>query len=235
MRIGQRGRDNGVLFLVAVDDRAARIEVGYGLEATLPDALAGRILREEVVPRFRDGDYPGGLAAGVDAILGAIDGSYRGSPIDRVPFLGAGVERTRGWLDSLPDQSPGDQVFLGIFLFLFGPIVSLLVFAWLPWKKVGAGLGLGLFAAVATVIVSRYPWMLGALGIFAAIVAFVALQHLLHKLYPTRFRKPGSGGSSGVGGRAGSWSSGSSSSSSSSSSFSGGGGSFGGGGASARW
>lgn len=235
LAIGQSDKDNGILFLVAVEDRAARIEVGYGLEATLPDALAGRILREEVVPRFRDGDYPAGLAAGVDAILGALDGSYRGSFLDRVPVVGSGVERARGLLDSLPDQSPHDQVFLGVFLFLFGPIVSLLVFAWLPWKKTAAGLGLGLFAAVATAIVSRYPWMLGALGILAAIAAFVALQHLLHRLFPTRFRKPGSGGGSGVGGSSRSWSSGSSSSSSSSSSFSGGGGSFGGGGASARW
>lgn len=74
--LGQADRDNGVLLLVAVADRELRIEVGYGLEGALTDATAGSIIRNEIVPRFRDGDFDGGVLAGVDAILRAVDGEY---------------------------------------------------------------------------------------------------------------------------------------------------------------
>ena len=74
--LGQEEFDNGVLLLVARDDREMRIEVGYGLEGALPDVIASRIIRYEITPRFRDGDFDGGVRAGVDAILGAIDGTY---------------------------------------------------------------------------------------------------------------------------------------------------------------
>lgn len=61
--IGQKGKDNGVLILVAPSDRKVRIEVGYGLEPVLPDGLAGEIIREEALPAFRSGDFPGGIQA----------------------------------------------------------------------------------------------------------------------------------------------------------------------------
>lgn len=79
-RIGKKGRDNGVLLLIAKDDRQMRIEVGYGLEGTLPDAIADQIIRHEITPRFRDGDYDGGVRAGVDAIMAATKGEYKGEP-----------------------------------------------------------------------------------------------------------------------------------------------------------
>ena len=234
LAIGQKGKDNGVLLVVAYDDRAARIEVGYGLEDRLTDALAGRILREEVVPRFREGDYPAGLAAGVDAILGALEGSYRGSFLDRAPVVSTGLEWIRERIDRLPPLSVGDQVFFGIFLFVFGPLVSLLAFAWLTWKKLGAWIGLGLFAAVGGTLVWHYPWMLGALVVLVGGGILLWILNWLQKKYPDLFPATRGGGSSG--GRGGGSSSSSySSSSSSSRSFSGGGGSFGGGGASARW
>src|SRR5690606_21999053 len=74
--LGESGRDNGVLLLVARDDRELRIEVGYGLEGALTDAEAGRIIRNVIVPRFREGDFDGGVSAGVSAILGTIEGTY---------------------------------------------------------------------------------------------------------------------------------------------------------------
>jgi uncharacterized protein len=67
--IGRGGRDDGVLLLVAKDDRTLRIEVGYGLEGVIPDALAKRIISEIITPYFRQGDYYGGLAAGVDSLI----------------------------------------------------------------------------------------------------------------------------------------------------------------------
>ena len=67
-KIGKKGFDNGVILLVAVKDRKLRLEVGYGLEGVLPDAIADRIIREYIVPRFRAQDYAGGIIAGIDAV-----------------------------------------------------------------------------------------------------------------------------------------------------------------------
>ncbi|MCF8259249.1 MAG: TPM domain-containing protein [Melioribacteraceae bacterium] len=75
-KIGTKGNDNGVLFLVSKNDRKMRIEVGYGLEGALPDALASSILRNEVGPNFKRGDYFRGIASGVIAIKAATQGEY---------------------------------------------------------------------------------------------------------------------------------------------------------------
>ncbi|HXG53243.1 MAG TPA: TPM domain-containing protein [candidate division Zixibacteria bacterium] len=73
-KIGQKGFDNGAILLVARDDRKLRIEVGYGLEGVIPDAIASRIVRETIVPRFRRNDFAGGIEAGVEEILRAARG-----------------------------------------------------------------------------------------------------------------------------------------------------------------
>lgn len=76
-KLGRKGTDNGVLILVVPGDRKIRIEVGYGLEGTLTDAKSSRIIREEMAPRFRTGDFAGGITAGVRAVLGTIEGTYQ--------------------------------------------------------------------------------------------------------------------------------------------------------------
>jgi uncharacterized protein len=76
-RIGQKSLDNGVIFLVFLEDRKMRIEVGYGLEPTLTDAVASSIIRNVVAPRFREGRIADGVAAGLDAIDQAIAGTYQ--------------------------------------------------------------------------------------------------------------------------------------------------------------
>lgn len=94
-RPGQKGKDNGILLLIAKDDRKLRIEVGYGLEGVLPDGLAGQIIRREITPHFREGDYYGGIRAGVDAIMRATRNEYKadkrasseGSPVATLIFL----------------------------------------------------------------------------------------------------------------------------------------------------
>jgi uncharacterized protein len=68
-KIGQKGFDNGAILLIARDDRKLRIEVGYGLEGVMPDAIASRIIRDVITPRFRSGDFAGGIEAGVDSML----------------------------------------------------------------------------------------------------------------------------------------------------------------------
>ena len=78
-KIGQKGKNNGVLLAVFVNDRTLRIEVGYGLEGPLPDALGRRIIDREIAPHFKRGNYQAGLAAGINAILAATKGEYKGT------------------------------------------------------------------------------------------------------------------------------------------------------------
>jgi uncharacterized protein len=100
-KLGKKGFDNGVLLLVAKNDRKLRIEVGYGLEGVLPDALASRIIREVIVPRFRANDFAGGIEAGLEAIMKATQGE---------PLPAAAARRT-------PRQAPlGNWAPLLLFL-----------------------------------------------------------------------------------------------------------------------
>src|SRR5258708_7203337 len=75
-KLGTKDNDNGVLLLIALQDRKVRIEVGQGLEGVLTDALSSRINRNEIAPHFRQGDYEGGVKAGVVSIIQAIKGQY---------------------------------------------------------------------------------------------------------------------------------------------------------------
>jgi uncharacterized protein len=74
--IGQKGKDNGVLLIVAPNAHKVRIEVGYGLEGDLPDATANQIIQSEIIPKFKSGDMAGGISAGVSGILAALGGTY---------------------------------------------------------------------------------------------------------------------------------------------------------------
>ena len=73
-KLGRKGVDDGVLLLVAKDDRALRIEVGYGLEGVIPDAVAKRVVSDIIVPYFKQGDFYGGIDAGIQRLVRLIDG-----------------------------------------------------------------------------------------------------------------------------------------------------------------
>lgn len=82
--LGKKGKDNGVLFLIAMQERQMRIEVGSGLEGALTDLMASRINRNEVAPYFRQGDYDAGIIAGTQAIIKTIKGEYKNEePVTR--------------------------------------------------------------------------------------------------------------------------------------------------------
>ncbi len=103
--IGRKDRNNGVLLLVAVQDRKMRIEVGYGLEGKLTDALSSEIIRSVITPRFKAGDYAGGLDAGVEAIQAVVRGEYQAAA---------------------PVSAPPSEILVFLFfILLFGPL-----FAW---------------------------------------------------------------------------------------------------------
>src|SRR6266850_4877456 len=82
-KLGRKGVDDGALLVVAKNDRKVKIEVGYGLEGILPDAIAKRIIEDDILPRFREGDFYGGIRAGVDRIMRVVEGEKLPPPIAR--------------------------------------------------------------------------------------------------------------------------------------------------------
>jgi uncharacterized protein len=107
-KIGQQGRNNGVILLIVKNDRKLRIEVGYGLEGALPDALAGTIIRNEIGPRFREGQFYQGIDEGINAIIAATRGEYKASPRRKRSQMGA-------WIPLL---------MMGAFMFFFSLAAS---------------------------------------------------------------------------------------------------------------
>ncbi len=107
-KAGQTQRKNGMILFVFPGSRKARLEVGYGLEGAMPDALARRVLDEQVIPRFRTGDYSGGISAGVTAAIAATRGEYKGTG------------RTRGQRQERGLPFP---LFLALLFFFFFGII----------------------------------------------------------------------------------------------------------------
>ncbi len=108
-KIGQAGKDNGVILSVFMQDRKARIEVGYGLEGALPDVVCRRILDEELTPRFRESDYAGGLRAAVGRIGAVLGDTMLAAEAPRSPAGRGGNEPM-----SLPAM-----IFIMFFLLMF--------------------------------------------------------------------------------------------------------------------
>ena len=77
--VGQKDKNNGAVLFVFIQDHKLFLQVGYGLEGVLPDALCKRIISEQITPRFKAGDFDGGLAAGVQSIIAATKGEYKGT------------------------------------------------------------------------------------------------------------------------------------------------------------
>lgn len=107
--IGQKEEDNGILLLVAPNERKVRIEVGYGLEPYVTDALSSAIVQETVLPRFRAGDMPGGIEAGADALLAQLQLSPEEAQARQQQLLAERPSRKRGGL-------PVGLIFWGIVL-----------------------------------------------------------------------------------------------------------------------
>jgi uncharacterized protein len=204
-KLGRRGTDDGVLLLVAKDDRAVRIEVAYGLEGVFPDALAGRIIEQVIVPRFRNGQFYDGVNEAVDRMIAVIDGEPLPEP----------ERRAR----APSDQGIGSALPVLLMVMVFGGNVL---------RRMLGGVG---GAATAAGIAGFLVWLLTSvllISIGAAIISFLVV--LLggggggpRGGWTGRRRGSGWGGGGfggGFGGGGG---------------WSGGGGSFGGGGASGRW
>ncbi len=124
-KIGVAGKDNGVLVIVVPNDRRMRIEVGYGLEGTLPDAAAARIVRERMTPRFKRGDFDAGVIEGVEAIVSRLEGRAGAGADDEAP----GQRRPEATsifdseqIRSIEDDLPAWPMRILIGAFIFGII-----------------------------------------------------------------------------------------------------------------
>lgn len=209
-KLGTKASDNGVLLLIAIKERKIRLEVGYGLEGQLTDARSAQIIRNEIVPRFRSGDIPAGVTAGLLAVLHTIEGTYQApeQPTDT--------------------RSDGDVVAHTVVAVVLGLFIGLLLSR--AHRLLGPAVGGGLSFFVA-------PWIIPALIAGAVSAVLVSLMSGIGpgiggrrggSIYPiddTWFStRHGGWGSGGLGGSFGG-----------SGGFSGGGGDFGGGGASGDW
>ncbi len=231
-KLGQKGKDNGILVLVAPNDRRMRIEVGYGLEGTIPDSLAGSIIRNAMTPKFKSGDFDGGVDAGVRALLAVLEGGQAPG------FGGAGAaEAKKSFLSGIeePDMPLTERILFGAFIF---GIIGLFTVIGVLTPGMGWFLYFFLipFWAMFPIIVVGTR---GALTLLVTyLIVYPAAKLMLrnsgwYKKAANDLRTKGQASIGGFtvssGGSGGSWSSGSSGG------FSGGGGSSGGGGASGSW
>lgn len=205
-KIGQKGKDNGVIFLVSKQDRKLRIEVGRGLEGQLTDLMAGRIIDLVVKPRFKRGDYDGGFMAGVAALIDATRGEFKADGSHR-----AQKRESSSRLFTF-------LIFIGIAVVFLGSISRAL-------GAVGGALGLPLSVFLASISVGLFGFLiLAIIGVVAGL------------LLPALFSSGGRGGGFGPGGFYGGGFGGGGFGSGGGSDFGGGGGGdFGGGGASGDW
>ena len=152
-KLGRKGVDDGVLLLVAKDDRRLRIEVGYGLEGALPDAAAKRIIDEDITPRFKQGDFYGGIGAGIDRIARVIEGEPLPAP--RARPQGSQISEYLDW------------VVPGIFILVIGGGALRAVF--------GRFLGSGIMAGVAGFLAFLVAGSLFIAALFALFVFVTGL------------------------------------------------------------
>ncbi|TQF33709.1 YgcG family protein [Bradyrhizobium sp. UNPA324] len=210
-KIGRKKIDDGAILVVAKNDRHLRIEVGYGLEGALTDVTARRIIDEVITPKFRSGDFAGGIADGVERMMRVIDGEPLPVPTPSVNF------------GSLDDLAPLFIVTLFVSVGVGGAFRAVL------GRLLGSLVTGGIIATLTWFVLGSFAMAL-ALGGLGFIIGFIA--DLFSAITPGTGRSRGGSWSSSSSGSG--WSSGSSGSSDSGG-FSGGGGSFGGGGASGSW
>lgn len=149
-KLGRSRVDDGVLLLVAKDDRRLRIEVGRGLEGAIPDAFAKRIIEEAITPRFRQGDFYGGISAGVDRIVKLAEGEPMPAPQARSPAPHGGL-------------SP-EVLFIGFMV--------VTVLANLLRSLMGRGAGSGVVGVAVGTIVYFFSGLL-AVAVIVGIIVFI--------------------------------------------------------------
>lgn len=214
-KLGRQGVDDGVILVVAKDDRRVRIQPGYGLEGAIPDATASRVIQEYLVPKFRNGDFAGGVTDATAQLVKLVDGEQLPAPIaDHSP----GRDRGGNWLFALIAAFIVANVIRGIF------------------NGTPAGFR-GILAALGG---GGVAWLISSALIVGGIGAFIGFFLGLAGSGMGRFARDDSwggfgGGGGWGGGSGGSWGGGGGFGGGGGGGWSGGGGMSGGGGASGSW
>ena len=205
-KIGQTGKDNGIIVLVSKQDRKIRVEVGRGLEGQITDLMSGRIIDLVIMPKFKRGDFDGGLISGVHALIDAARGEFKADST-REPTRRNGQSRLLTFL-----------IFGGIAILVLGSVSR-------PAGAIGGAVGLPLSMLLASISVGMWGFII--LAVLGAVLGLI-----LPVLFSAGGRgggRPGGFGSGGFGGGGfggGGFGGGG---------FGGGGGGFGGGGSSGGW
>ncbi|QKF92260.1 YgcG family protein [Campylobacter sp. CCUG 57310] len=209
--IGQKDKDNGVLLVVAPNEKEIRIEVGYGLEGSLTDAISHEIIQRVIIPKFKDGNFEQGILDGVAKIIDFIDedsgNDYVGDPIEDMFY-------------TLLSGVVGGSFVL---VFLSGLFKHRIV-SDIATSMLISG-ALGFFIGVLAILFTGSAMTAIVVAMIVTITVFVFVFNSIRKMPIGLLKSGGFGASSSSGGFSGGSSGG----------FSGGGGSFGGGGASGRW
>jgi uncharacterized protein len=172
-KLGRKGIDDGILILVAKEDRKMRIEVGYGLEGIVPDSIANQVILDALKPHFKQGDFYGGLDAATDQLIARISGEPLPEPPQRQASQG-------DWGDILPVLLFGGLLVGGVMRAIFGNFLG---------------------GAVNGGLVGAAVWLLGGGLLIAIVIAFIAF--LLTMSGGLGMLNGYSGGGGGFGGRGG--------------------------------
>ncbi len=164
-KLGRKGVDDGVILLVAKNDRRVRIEVGQGLEGAIPDAIANRIVTDTITPHFKLGDYDGGIEAGIDQVISVVDG-------EPLPEPDKTWERSRGFGNLLPLLLVVAFVASGVLRSVFGRLLGSVAtggliggIAWLLSHVLPVGVGAGVVGFLfAMLLGSSRGWSAGGGG-----------------------------------------------------------------------
>jgi uncharacterized protein len=185
-KLGRKGVDDGALLLVAKDDRELRIEVGYGLEGALSDLVSNRIVEDIIVPRFRQGDFYGGIQAGVEAMIKVVDGEPLPEP----------APRGRTWVRGVGGNLETVLIVGFVLVFVVGGVLRAM-FGRMP----AAALIAGAAGIIAWIIVSS----LVAAGIVGVIAFLLSLVAGTPRMGRGGWRPGGFGGGGWSGGGGGGW------------------------------
>lgn len=206
-KLGRKGVDDMVLLVVAKNDRRMHIEVGYGLEGALPDAIAKRIIEETIAPQFKQGDFFGGIDAGLNQIIKVVDGEPLPEP-------------DHSWTP----PGIGNWLIVVLVLMVIGASTLRAVFG-----RTGGALATGGVVGIVTYVMTHLLPFAAILAVVGFVVALLFGVTGGPRGWSSGGRHSGGGWTSGWGGGGGGWGG------SSGGGFSGGGGSSGGGGASGGW
>lgn len=190
-KLGRKEHDDGVLLLVAKDDRKLRIEVGYGLEGKIPDVVAFRIIDQVITPHFKQGDFAIGIALGIERIAALIDGQEM--PDDIAP------------VDAGPDPFEDIPAWLLIVIVVVGSIVRWVIGPLLGGLVMGGLVGAGIWLLTGVLPAALFAALFAFVFFLVGLANWISIAGSGSSSSSGGGGFSGGGGSFGGGGASGSW------------------------------